>query len=100
MRHQDFSGLLRSTIGFDRIPHFLAALEAELPSPSFPPYNIEKLADDSYRITMAVAGFAKENISVGIENRLLKVTGSNPPDESGKNYLHRGIAARSFERSF
>ncbi|HXF54421.1 MAG TPA: Hsp20 family protein [Hyphomicrobiaceae bacterium] len=94
----DFTPLFRSTIGFDQVPSLLThALERE--ESGYPPYNIEKLGDDRYRIVMAVAGFAKDDIEVVQDQNRLTVRGriKQPTDTV---YLHRGIATRAFERSF
>jgi len=97
----DFSPLFRSTIGFDRVGRLLeAAQRLEASAPSYPPYNIEKTGDDSYRIVMAVAGFGENDISITVENDTLTVRGQlDGKDEDGR-FLHRGIATRAFERRF
>jgi molecular chaperone IbpA len=99
MRTFDFAPLFRSTVGFDRLATLLDTT-GRLEEPAYPPYNIEKTGDDSYRITMAVAGFAPEEISVVAQANSLTVTGKSQRDESQVKYLHRGIAARAFERRF
>jgi len=94
----DFTPLFRSTIGFDQVPSLLShALQRE--ESGYPPYNIEKVGDDRYRIVMAVAGFAKDDIEVVQDQNRLTVRGrvKQPTDTV---YLHRGIATRAFERSF
>jgi molecular chaperone IbpA len=94
----DFSPLYRSTVGFDRLPLLLAhALERE--DGGYPPYNIEKLGEDAYRIEMAIAGFTKDDIEIVAEQNRLTVRGQ-VKDKDGSSYLHRGIAARTFERRF
>ena len=94
----DFAPLFRSTIGFDQLPAlFSHALER--PEPGYPPYNIEKIGEDQYRIVMAVAGFAKEDVDLVQEQNRLTVRGKLK-DSNGKTYLHRGIATRAFERTF
>jgi len=95
----DFSPLYRSSIGFDQLPTLLAhALQRD--ETGFPPYNIEKLTEDQYRITLAVAGFAPDDIEIVCEQNLLTVRGRTKEGERASTYLHRGIAARAFERQF
>lgn len=101
MRTFDLSPLFRTTIGFDRINQMLAAAQSVDSSPGYPPYNIEKLDEDSYRITMAVAGFGEADLDVTVKDNVLLVSGSiDGKDEAEPSYLHRGIATRAFERSF
>jgi molecular chaperone IbpA len=105
MRTIDFTPVFRSTIGFDRMARLVdAAYQASEASaqPSYPPYNIEKLDEDSYRITMAVAGFGENEIDVTVKENSLTVSGKVEKDEtaSAQAFLHRGIAARAFERKF
>lgn len=96
----DLSPLYRSTVGFDRLAHLFDEL-SNFEAPSYPPYNIERLGENQYRITMAVAGFAPEDINIEVKDNTLTVTGkkSDKPDAKGE-FLHQGIAARSFERRF
>ena len=94
----DFSPLYRSSIGFDQLPALFAhALQRD--DSGFPPYNIEKLAEDQYRITLAVAGFTRDDLEIVCESNLLTVRGK-AKDTGPKTYLHRGIAGRAFERRF
>src|SRR5436190_13765419 len=94
----DFTPLFRSTIGFDQLPSLLShALER--PETGYPPYNIEKVGEDQYRIVMAVAGFSKDDVEIVQEHNRLSVRGAFR-EANGKSYLHRGIAARGFERHF
>jgi molecular chaperone IbpA len=94
----DFTPLYHSTVGFDRLPMMLAqALSRD--EGGYPPYNIEKSGDDSYRIAIALAGFSKEDVEILTENNRLTVRGANK-DKDGKVYLHQGIAQRSFQRTF
>ena len=94
----DFTPLFRSTIGFDQLPNLLShALER--PEAGYPPYNIEKVGEDQYRIVMAVAGFAKDDVELVQEQNRLTVRGKLK-ETSSKTYLHRGIATRAFERHF
>ena len=100
MRHIDFSPLYRSTIGFDRLAHMLDTMTGYAEQNGFPPYNIERLAENEYRITMAVAGFADEDLKIEVKDTALTVKGERKPDEKEREFLHRGIAARAFERRF
>ncbi len=96
----DFSPLYRSAIGFDRLAHLLdSALVADT-QPSYPPYNIELVEENKYRITMAVAGFDRSELEIETERDTLKIVGRRQKDETQKNYLHRGLAARNFEQRF
>ena len=101
----DFTPVFRSTIGFDRMARLVdAAYQASEASaqPSYPPYDIEKLDEDSYRITMAVAGFSDSDIDVTVKENALSVSGNVEKDDgaSAPTFLHRGIAGRAFERKF
>lgn len=102
MRHVDFSPLYRSTVGFDRMFTLLDSLAQPENTPSYPPYNIERTADDAYRITMAVAGFEEDELSVEAHRNVLTVKAAKAEDEDGeeRQFLHRGIATRAFERRF
>jgi molecular chaperone IbpA len=105
MRTIDFSPGFRSTIGYDRMARLVdAANKASEASaqPSYPPYNIEKLDEDSYRISMAVAGFGDGDIDVTVKENTLTVSGNVEKDQNvgDQAFLHRGIAARAFERKF
>lgn len=102
MRPIDFSPLYRSTVGFDRLFNILDSVPGfeQVPPTGFPPYNIERLSENEYRITMAVAGFAQDEIRVDVKEQTLSVTGAKKPEEKERRYLHRGIAARNFERRF
>lgn len=100
MRAYDLTPLYRSAIGFDRLAQLVdEALRSE-GQPNYPPYNIELVAEDKYRITMAVAGFSRSELEIEVENDNLKVTGRKSRDDSQKTFLHRGIAARDFEHRF
>jgi molecular chaperone IbpA len=94
----DFSPLFRSTIGFDRLMRLVDATRSET-VPSYPPYNIEKTGDESYRLTMAVAGFGSDDLDIQVQENTLVVTGKGQQG-NGAQYLHRGIARRAFERRF
>ena len=100
MTSYDLTPLFRSSVGFDRMSRLLdAAMKIDDSSTSYPPYNIVQTADDTYGITLAVAGFAEDELEVVSENNVLTVKGKRKADE-GVRYLHRGIAGRGFERRF
>ncbi|MDA8869983.1 Hsp20 family protein [Rhizobiaceae bacterium] len=102
MRHIDFSPLYRSTVGFDRLFSLLDNMgQPEQSAPAYPPYNIERTGENAYRISMAVAGFGEDDLDIEAKENALLVKGSQQRDEDdGKDMLHRGIAARNFERRF
>ena len=100
MRHMDFAPLFRSTIGFDRLVQMLDAASGLDNDNGYPPYNIERTGDNAYRITLAVAGFGPDELKVDVKENVLSVKGEKKPDTAERAYLHRGIAARSFERRF
>ncbi len=104
MRNYDLTPLLRATVGFDRMFNMLdTATRLDQGAPSYPPYNIEKIGEDSYHIVMAVAGFAEADLDVTAKENSLVVTGkkdSAPETPATERYLHRGIATRAFERRF
>ncbi len=101
MRGFDFAPLYRATVGFDRIADLMdRALTADVAQPTYPPYNIEKTAEDAYRISIAVAGFTPDELSVEVKEGALIVAARKAPDTAEKTYLHRGIATRAFERRF
>lgn len=103
MHTLDFSPLFRSTIGFDRLASLLdATVQQTEQAPAYPPYSIEKLGEDAYRISMAVAGFTHDDLSVEVNGNTLTISGKHTADEAEKqrSYLHRGIATRNFERRF
>ncbi len=101
MRSFDFAPLHRSTIGFDQIANLMdRVLANDVAQPSYPPYNIEKLNDDSYRITIAVAGFGEADLSVEVREKSLIVSARKADEDADKTYLYRGIATRAFERRF
>ncbi len=95
----DFAPLFRTAIGFDRLAR-LAEGVAATEAPTYPPYNIEKLGEDSYRITMAVAGFRPEDIELVVKDNTLVVSGRVTAEPSQAETLYRGIAGRAFERRF
>ncbi len=86
-------------LGFDHFERVLDRI-SKTPAEGYPPYNIEQTTESGLRITLAVAGFAMEDLSVGLEDNQLTVRGRQNEDESGRVFLHRGIAARQFQRSF
>jgi molecular chaperone IbpA len=100
MNALDFSPLFRSAIGFDRLVRQLDLARTAPESQSYPPYNIEKTGEDSYVLTMAVAGFAPQDIEIVARENTLTVAGRGSQAEEGRSYLHRGIAGRAFERRF
>ena len=100
MRHTDFSPFYRSAIGFDRLFQMLDQTAGFDSETSYPPYNIERTGENTYRITMAVAGFSSDELKVEAKEQTLTVSGEKKPDDKSRTYLHRGIAARSFERRF
>ena len=99
MRTYDLSPLFRSSVGFDRLSRLIEASQAT-EAVTYPPYNIEKLDENSYRITVAVAGFGEGEIDITVENNALTVKGKSQTETEGTQFLHRGIAARQFQRVF
>jgi molecular chaperone IbpA len=101
MRNLDFAPLYRATVGFDRIADLMdRVLSSDVAQPTYPPYNIEKTAEDAYRISIAVAGFAPEELSVEVKDGSLNITARKSAEAGDRSYLHRGIATRAFERRF
>ena len=98
MRTYDFSPLWRSTIGFDRL-FDLAEIAQRAGEDNYPPYNIERLTDDRYKITLAVAGFSPDEISVTAEYNVVTIEGGKA-EKAEREYLYRGISARPFKRQF
>lgn len=101
MRHLDLTPLYKSTIGFDRLASMfdsMASLDSD--APSYPPYNIERLGETEYRISMAVAGFSENDINIEVKENALTIRGEQTKSEDQGEYLHRGIATRAFERRF
>ena len=98
----DLSPLFRTTIGFDRLADVLNEMTAsfEEGARAVPPYNIEKLGEDRFRITVAVPGLSEEDLEVTVQDNVLTVTGRGPGEEENVEYLHRGIADGSFELRF
>jgi molecular chaperone IbpA len=102
MRHFDLSPLYRQTVGFDRLFSLLdqgGALEA---SPGYPPYNIERTGENAYRVTLAVAGFGRDDLTIETRENTLSIKGAKEQNaqQSAGEFLHQGIAARAFERRF
>ena len=102
MRHVDFAPLYRSTVGFDRLLNLLDTRGQPEQAQTYPPYNIERTGDNTYRITMAVAGFDEQELSIEAHAHVLTVKGEKNEEESAgeSEYLYRGIAKRAFERRF
>jgi molecular chaperone IbpA len=102
MRHVDFSPLYRSTVGFDRLFTMLDTLGQPDNGQSYPPYNIERTGEDAYRISMAVAGFSEDDLSIEAHRNVLTIKGERKEGANGEGSetLYRGIASRAFERRF
>ncbi len=96
----DLTPYRRSTIGFDRLFDMLEASARGAAADNYPPFNLERVADDRYRITLAVAGFARDEIEITAQQNLLLVTGKKDDKNTGGSFLHVGIANRGFERRF
>jgi molecular chaperone IbpA len=100
MRTIDFSPLYRSAVGFDRLAALLeAAARSDAPT-GYPPYNIETVGENAYRIEIAVAGFKPEELNIEAKEGVLAVQGKKAANDESKRYLHRGLAERNFERRF
>ncbi|MCJ8138803.1 Hsp20 family protein [Falsirhodobacter halotolerans] len=101
MRGYDFAPLYRATVGFDRITDLMdRALSADVAQPSYPPYNIEKTAENAYRISLAVAGFTPDDLSVEVKDNALHISARRKDEDGDRAFLHRGIATRAFDRRF
>ena len=100
MRNFDLTPLYRSTVGFDRLANILDNVTRADGSTSYPPYNIEKIGEDAYRITIAVAGFADDELTIEARDGQLVISGKKVEAEEETNFLHRGIATRAFEKRF
>jgi len=101
MRSFDLSPLFRSTVGFDRLSRLMdAATRIDDSSLSYPPYNIERTGEETYRITMAVAGFGENDLAITSQDNQLVISGKLSKDDDGQSFLYRGIAGRAFERRF
>ncbi|MCC6008649.1 MAG: Hsp20 family protein [Rhodobacteraceae bacterium] len=101
MRHFDLTPLYRSTVGFDRMAEMMdRVFSDQVNQPAYPPFNIVKTAEIAYRISIAVAGFTQEDLSIEVKANELLVTARKSREEEPRNYLHRGIAERTFEKRF
>lgn len=104
MTTYDFSPLFRSTVGFDRLARLVeAAMQTDQPGPAYPPYNIEATDENAYRITVAVAGFKQDELSIEVRENTLTIAGQKKGENGNGGrpaYLHRGIAGRDFVRKF
>ena len=96
----DFAPLFRTAIGFDRLARLADSATEAAPVPAYPPYNIEKTGEDSYRLTMAVAGFSDADLELVVRDNTLVISGRVAADAPKAEMLHRGIAGRAFERRF
>ncbi len=96
----DFSPLYRSAIGFDRVAHMLQNIKASTNQNGYPPYNIELLEDNHYRISMAVAGFSENELEIETRENVLTIQGKKTQEDAERQYLYQGIAERNFERHF
>jgi len=99
MRAIDFSPLYRSVVGFDRVADLLQTATVDAAS-GYPPYNIERVEDNAYRVEIAVAGFKSEELSIEVKENLLTVQGRKAANDDTRRFLHRGLAERNFERRF
>ncbi|MEL6550384.1 MAG: Hsp20 family protein [Pseudomonadota bacterium] len=101
MRTLDFAPLYRATVGFDQMADLMdRVLTNDAGAQSYPPYNIEKTADDAYRISIAVAGFTADELDVEVKEHALHVSAKKAEDTEARKFLHRGIATRAFSRRF
>jgi molecular chaperone IbpA len=100
MRTVDFTPLYRSAVGFDRLASLLEAAAGADSASGYPPYNIETVGENAYRIEIAVAGFRPEELSLEVRENVLTVQGRKTQTEDNRRYLHRGLAERNFERRF
>ena len=96
----DFSPLFRTAIGFDRMARLASTAQDAASAQTYPPYNIERTGDDSYRLTMAVAGFSEDELELVVRENTLVITGRVKAEEGKAELLYRGIAGRAFERRF
>lgn len=96
----DFSPLFRTAIGFDRLARLVDTATASAEAPSYPPYNIEKTGEDTYRLSMAVAGFRPEDLDLVVKENTLLISGRVGDEGEKAELLYRGIAGRAFERRF
>ncbi|SDK85725.1 molecular chaperone IbpA [Paracoccus chinensis] len=97
----DLTPLYRASIGFDRIADLVdRALASDIATPTYPPYNIEKMGENAYRISIAVAGFTADDLSVEMKDGAVIVSARKVEEDENRTFLHRGIATRAFERKF
>ncbi|PIJ49552.1 heat-shock protein IbpA [Erwinia sp. OLTSP20] len=99
MRNFDLAPLYRSSIGFDRLINLLESNQNQS-NGGYPPYNVELVSENKYRITIAVAGFAQEELDITAHDNMLTVRGAHPEEQPERTYLYQGIAERNFERKF
>ena len=99
MRTYDFAPLWRSTVGFDRLFDLAQAAAQHAGEDNYPPYNIERLGEDSYQISLAVAGFSPDEISITGEQNVVTIEGKKP-EKAEREFLYRGISTRAFKRQF
>ena len=100
MRTFDLSPLMRSSVGFDHLNRLLDSALTSDGAAAYPPYNIEKVSEDDYRVTMAVAGFSPEELTITVQEGTLILAGKAKDEDGERTFLHRGIAKRAFERRF
>jgi molecular chaperone IbpA len=100
MTSYDFAPLFRTAIGFDRLARLMDTAASSAEASGYPPYNIEKLGDESYRLTMAVAGFKPEELDLTVKDNTLLISGRPAAETQEHEVLYRGIAGRAFERRF
>lgn len=100
MRNIDLTPLYRSFIGFDHLASMIDSATRNEKQSTYPPYNIELIGEDKYRITMAIAGFSKNEVNIEVVENTLQVTGTKPEKDEERKFLHKGISERSFERKF
>lgn len=101
MRNFDLTPLYRASVGFDRLADVMdRAMTADVATTTYPPYNIEKTGEDAYRISIAVAGFAADDLNVEMRDGAVIVSARKADEDEGRTFLHRGIATRAFERKF
>ncbi len=101
MQHFDLAPLYRASVGFDQIADMMDRVFAsDMGQSTYPPYNIEKIDENAYRISIAVAGFSMNDLNVEVKENALIVTARKAEEDGNRTFLHRGIAARAFERRF
>ena len=100
MNTHDFAPLFRTAIGFDRLARLMDTAASTAEAPAYPPYNIERTGEDTYRLTMAVAGFRPDDIDIVVKDNTLLISGRVAQDTAKHEVLYRGIAGRAFERRF